>query len=80
MSNKKIGIMTMHKVLNYGSALQAYATQKFIEKSGYECELTDFLYPVAKKKKSIKESRGEIQEEKWEDGRQEQNLRMKVKT
>lgn len=55
MSNKKIGIMTMHKVLNYGSALQAYATQKFIEKSGYECELIDFLYPVAKKKKSIKD-------------------------
>ncbi len=55
MSNKKIGIMTMHKVLNYGSALQAYATQKFIEKSGYKCELIDFLYPVAKKKKSIKD-------------------------
>ena len=31
---KKIGIITMHKVLNYGSALQAYARQRVIEKKG----------------------------------------------
>ena len=52
---KKIGILTMHKVINFGSALQAYATQKFIEKLGYECELIDYLYPIKRKKKSIKQ-------------------------
>ena len=42
---KKIGIITMHKVLNYGSALQAYALQKTIQNLGYDCEMIDYLYP-----------------------------------
>ena len=42
---KKIGIITMHKVLNCGSALQAYALQKTIQKLGYDCEMIDYLYP-----------------------------------
>lgn len=45
MSKKKIGIITMHKVLNYGSALQAYALQKKITDLGYECEIIDYIYP-----------------------------------
>ena len=52
---KKVGILTMHKVINFGSALQAYATQKFVEKSGYESELIDYLYPIRRKKKTIKQ-------------------------
>lgn len=28
---KKIGIMTMHRIINYGSYLQAYALKKIIE-------------------------------------------------
>ena len=45
MTNKRVGILTMHKVLNYGSALQAYATQHTIETLGYDCELIDYKYP-----------------------------------
>lgn len=47
----KIGIITMHKVLNYGSALQAYALQKKMFLMGYDNELIDYLFPPAKKKK-----------------------------
>ena len=41
----KVGIITMHRVRNYGSALQAYATQYVVEKLGYECEIIDYQYP-----------------------------------
>lgn len=42
---KKIGIITMHKVLNYGSALQAYALQKVLENMGNKVEIIDYIYP-----------------------------------
>ena len=42
---KSIGIITMHKVHNYGSALQAYALQRIISKLGFDCELIDYIYP-----------------------------------
>lgn len=32
----------MHKVLNYGSALQAYALQRMVSGLGYDCELIDY--------------------------------------
>lgn len=42
--DKKIGIITMHKVLNYGSALQAYGLLYYIKKLGYNnCELIDYI-------------------------------------
>lgn len=44
---KKIGILTMHKVLNFGSALQAYALLKKIESIGFFTELIDYSYPNA---------------------------------
>lgn len=31
---KQIGIMTMHRVRNYGSFLQAYALKKILEREG----------------------------------------------
>ena len=34
----KVAIITLHRVYNYGSALQAYATQTVFEKAGYEAE------------------------------------------
>lgn len=43
---KRVGILTMHKVDNVGSALQAYALQRVVESLGYECELIDYLYPT----------------------------------
>lgn len=50
---KKIGILTMHRVQNYGSALQAYALQAYIGKLGYQVELIDYIYPNAKHKQHI---------------------------
>ena len=50
----KVGIFTMHKVLNYGSALQAYALQHVVEKLGCYCEIIDYQYPPVVKEKKIK--------------------------
>lgn len=44
---KKIGIITMHRIRNYGSVLQAYALQRVIEKLGYDCFLIDYVFPNA---------------------------------
>ena len=41
----KIGLITMHKVLNYGSALQAFALQHSIRMLGAESEIIDYIYP-----------------------------------
>lgn len=49
----KIGILTMHKVLNYGSALQAYALQHYISKLGYNVELIDYIFPNGSRKKQL---------------------------
>jgi len=48
----KIGIITMHKVLNFGSALQAYALQRKLKEMGYESEIIDYNFPPKKKRKS----------------------------
>lgn len=40
-----IGIITMHKVLNYGSALQAYALQQKLLSMGHDNELIDYAFP-----------------------------------
>ena len=46
MNKKKtVGIITMHKVINCGSALQAYALQYVINKMGYKAELIDYIFP-----------------------------------
>lgn len=42
---KRIGIITMHKVLNYGSALQAFATQHVVESMGYDASIIDYRFP-----------------------------------
>jgi hypothetical protein len=49
----------MHKVINYGSALQAWATQEVIRRLGYEVQIIDYIYPNAfhikgKKKNFVK--------------------------
>ena len=41
---KKICLITLHRVKNYGSVLQTYATQYVLEKMGYEVEIVDY-YP-----------------------------------
>ncbi|ODA40297.1 polysaccharide pyruvyl transferase family protein [Desulfosporosinus sp. BG] len=38
----KISVITYHRVYNYGSALQAYATIKYFERLGHEAEIIDY--------------------------------------
>lgn len=38
----KISVITLHAVVNYGSALQSYATQKIFEDMGLEVEIIDY--------------------------------------
>ena len=40
----------MHRVQNYGSALQAYALQEYINRLGYDAELIDYIFPNKKHK------------------------------
>lgn len=42
---KKVGIITVHRLPNWGSVMQGYALQKVIEKLGYNCECVDYIYP-----------------------------------
>lgn len=46
----KIGILTMHRVVNYGSALQAYALQQTLFKIGCDNELIDYVFPEPPKR------------------------------
>lgn len=41
----KTGIVTFHRVYNYGAVLQAYSTQKILEDMGIENEIIDFSIP-----------------------------------
>ena len=44
-NKKKVGLLTMHRVINFGSVLQAYATQEVLERLGFACNLIDYQYP-----------------------------------
>ena len=50
----KVAIITLHRVYNYGSALQAYATQVVFEKAGYEAEVIDYITEQRTKKQIMK--------------------------
>ncbi len=39
----KLLIITLHRVYNYGSVLQAYATQKAFEKKGFDVAIIDYI-------------------------------------
>ena len=41
---KKVGIITIVKVNNYGAELQAFATQKALQQMGYDVEIIDYLF------------------------------------
>lgn len=43
----KIGIITIHKINNYGSVLQAYALQQVCKDLGYDTEIIDYNFPNA---------------------------------
>ncbi len=39
----KISVITRHAIANYGSLLQAFATQKVLENLDYDCEIIDYI-------------------------------------
>lgn len=39
----KVSVITRHAIANYGSFLQAYATQEVIQKLGHSCEIIDYV-------------------------------------
>lgn len=41
---KKVGVITILKVNNYGAELQAYATQAVLKKLGWNAEIIDYLF------------------------------------
>lgn len=50
----KVSIITLHRVYNYGSALQAYATQRVFEKAGHDVTIIDYITPQRTKWKILK--------------------------
>lgn len=42
---KRICVLTMHRVCNYGSALQAWATQEILQRMGFDVKLLDYVFP-----------------------------------
>ena len=50
---KRIGIVTIHTDFNYGAVLQAVATQKLLELSGYDAEIIDYENPVISEQSKI---------------------------
>lgn len=43
MSDKKTGIITVHRNVNYGANLQAFASARFLNNSGFDAEIVDYL-------------------------------------
>ncbi len=38
----KVGVLTFHRATNFGTALQAFATQKGVSKLGVDCDIIDY--------------------------------------
>lgn len=41
----KVGILTVHRLPNFGSVLQTYALYQSIKSLGHDCEIIDYIYP-----------------------------------
>ncbi len=39
----KVGLYTIHAIDNFGAQLQAFATQHFLQRNGYECEVVNLF-------------------------------------
>ncbi len=50
--NKTVGIITIHRIHNYGSVLQAFALCRIIDSLGYQSELIDYIFPNSFQKTS----------------------------
>lgn len=42
---KRVALLTIFQVPNYGSVLQTYATQRVLEKLGCQCDVINYRYP-----------------------------------
>ena len=42
VSEMKIGVITFHRAINYGAALQTYALQRAISDLGFDTEVIDY--------------------------------------
>lgn len=64
---KSVGIITIHKINNYGSVLQAYALQKTCEDLGYKVEIIDYNFPNEYHMQHRYPTKGDIQpnEPRW---------------
>lgn len=64
---KNIGIITIHKINNYGSVFQAYALQRACEDSGFKTEIIDYNFPndFHSKNKYVEESDSQPNEPTW---------------
>lgn len=47
--SKKTGIITVHKNVNYGANLQAFASSRYLCKQGYDCRVIDYTLPEHEK-------------------------------
>ena len=45
MKNKKVGILTWHYYINFGSALQSFALYSVIKSLGYETVIVNYRNP-----------------------------------
>lgn len=45
LDQRTAAVITIYNVPNYGSVLQAYATQQLIEKFGWKCDIIQYRYP-----------------------------------
>ena len=52
----KAAIVTLHRVYNYGSALQAYATQCVYERAGFDTVIIDYITPQRTKTQILRNS------------------------
>jgi len=43
MNNKKVGVVTVHRNVNYGANLQAFASAKFLNNNNINAEIIDYL-------------------------------------
>lgn len=54
---KKVGIITIHKINNFGAVLQAYALNKYLRDNGYDVKTIDFCtYRVAESRRIYEKS------------------------
>ena len=49
MKKEQIGVITVHKNVNYGANLQAFASCKYLNKQGFDCRVIDYTLPSHEK-------------------------------